>query len=436
MRRWGKRILVFFILGLIVFFILLESASILVPKIPVGKKESIGLVGAYRLESLPPSIFSEISRGLTYIAEDGTPLPDLAQSWEVKQDGKVYIFHLKRDIYFNDGSLFKSDQVNYNFSDVSVSRPDKYTIVYTLKESFSPFLTKVSRPLLKNNFAGIGDYKIKDLKLNGNFVESLTLSSVKNQYNIRVYHFYSTQEALKLAFSMGEVSDAVGLTDTTFKDTSFNNFPNTQVARIVNYNKLVTLFFNTQDGTLSNEKVRSGLAYALPESFPQGKRTYSPYPTSLWVYAETQQEKHEDIPHAKLLLNGAANGNSEKSLHLTIKTLPQYAKIAKEITKAWEQLQVKTTIEEVDKVPTQFQVFLGEFSVPRDPDQYSLWHKDQENNITSYANLRIDRLLEEGRREINPEARKKIYADFQKYLLADSPAAFLYFPYEYEIVRK
>ena len=31
---------------------------------------------------------------------------------------------------------------------------------------------------------------------------------------------------------------------------------------------------------------------------------------------------------------------------------------------------------------------------------------------------------------------ENIYADFQKYLLEDAPAAFLYFPYEYDVIRK
>ena len=91
---------------------------------------------------------------------------------------------------------------------------------------------------------------------------------------------------------------------------------------------------------------------------------------------------------------------------------------------------------ETYSVPVNYQIFLGYFNVPSDPDQYTLWHSDQPTNITNYKNLRIDQLLEDGRRTLDTQKRIKIYADFQKYLLDDQPASFLYFPYEYKIVRK
>lgn len=432
-KRWGKRILFFFILGLVVFFILLKTAAVLVPRIPVGSKESIGLVGAYRLDNLPPSILYDISRGLTSLAQDGSVRPDLASSWEIKNGGKTYVFYLKKGIRYNDGTPLTSETVTYNFSDVTIKHPDKYTVEFSLKESFAPFLVTVSRPLLKKNFVGVGDYKIKDIKLNGDFIESLTLSSIKNQYNIKVFHFYPTEDALKLAFSLGEVSRATGLSDVSFQNTTFTNFPNTTVSKIINYNRLVALFFNTQDAELSNEKMRGGLSYALPDSFEQGERAYSPFSPYLWAYVETQQEKHEDLSHAQLLLNAQ---DSSTSASFVIKTLPKYKKIAEQISASWNKVNVLTTIEEVDTVPAQFQIFLGDFMVPKDPDQYTLWHKDQGNNITRYANLRIDKLLEDARKTTDTSERQKMYADFQKYLLADSPAAFLYFPYEYEIERK
>ena len=39
------------------------------------------------------------------------------------------------------------------------------------------------------------------------------------------------------------------------------------------------------------------------------------------------------------------------------------------------------------------------------------------------------------RKTIDINERKEIYADFQKYLLDDAPASFLYLPYTYEISR-
>lgn len=433
-KRWGKRILFFFILGLLTFFVLFKTVIVLVPKIPVGKKESIGLSESYRFENLPSSIMSQVSSGLTTLSENGEVKPDLATSWEIKNNGKTYIFHLKKKAYFSDSTRLSSRLVNYSFSDVSVSRPDEYSVVFTLKDNFSPFLVAVSRPIFKENFIGTGEFKIKDIKLNGGFVESLTLASLENQYYTKTYHFYPSQYALKIAFALGEVEKAVGLTDISFKNTTFSAFPFVRVTKVVDYNRLVTLFYNTKDSYLSNEKVRNGLSYALPDSFEFGQRVYAPYAPGFWAYSQRFQERQQDIAHAKKLLSESDDEGSLDSA-VSIKTLAKYRKTAEAIGSEWKKIGVKTKIEVVETVPSAFQIFLGDFQVPKDPDQYTLWHKDQQNNITRYENLRIDRILEDGRKTTDITQRKKIYADFQKYLLADSPAAFLYFPYIYEINR-
>ncbi|HLD01460.1 MAG TPA: hypothetical protein VJC10_01160, partial [Patescibacteria group bacterium] len=92
-------------------------------------------------------------------------------------------------------------------------------------------------------------------------------------------------------------------------------------------------------------------------------------------------------------------------------------------------------IEEVDTLPPQYQVYLSDFSVPKDPDQYVLWHSTHVNNITFIDNQRIDKLLEDGRKTTDTNKRQEIYFDFQKYLLDESPASFLYFPYEFSVKR-
>ena len=51
-------------------------------------------------------------------------------------------------------------------------------------------------------------------------------------------------------------------------------------------------------------------------------------------------------------------------------------------------------------------------------------------------NVRIDKLLEDGRKYINPTDRKKEYLDFQKIMADELPAAFLYYPYGYTVSRR
>lgn len=434
-KKWGKTVMFSFLFGLIVFFGLLWGSQYFTKLIPLTKKVTVGVVGAYRQDNLPPIVVKHLSRGLTKVAEDGTVKPDLAASWEIQDSGKTYVFHLKPNQYYRDGKEVTSDTISYNFSDVTVEKPDKHTIVFHLKDAYSPFLVTVSRPVFKKGFVGIGDYQIEDIKLNGNFVQSLSIVSVKDRLDRKQFLFYPSEEAVKMAFILGEVSEIYNITDITFKDVSFEKFPNATVEKLSDYSRLVTLFFNTKDEHLSDEKLRLALGYAIPDTFAGGERAHLPYSPKSIYFNKDLAISVQDFEHAQVLLSSSsmASGSAKP---LTIKTLKKYKKTAENIAAAWEHINIDTTIEEVDSIPNEFQIFLGDFNLAKDPDQYTLWHSEQANNITKYKNLRIDKLLEDGRKTVDFDDRKKIYDDFQKYLTDDSPASFLYFPVEYKIVKK
>jgi peptide/nickel transport system substrate-binding protein len=293
----------------------------------------------------------------------------------------------------------------------------------------------VSKPIFKKGLIGVSDNKLKDIKLNGNFVQSLELVS-KNGDRI-IYQFYPTNDALKIAYSLGEVSKIVGISNVKFKNTTFHSFNNAKVERIVNYQQLVTLFYNTSDKSLSSKTLREALSYTIPNDFSYGLRNFGPYVPFSFATQEGVGTHKQDLTHAKELLDKVkSESGSDKKITLTIEALPQYKGTAEEIAEIWKKLDIDASINIVNKIPSRFQVFLGEFNVPQDLDQYALWHSDQPSNITHYSNLRVDKLLEDGRRTIGIEKRKSIYADFQKYILSDPPASFLFFPYTYDVTRK
>lgn len=55
--------------------------------------------------------YSNIFEGLTRFAPDGTILPGLAESWDVTEGGKVYDFHLRKGVTFQDGAGFDASDV-------------------------------------------------------------------------------------------------------------------------------------------------------------------------------------------------------------------------------------------------------------------------------------------------------------------------------------
>lgn len=435
LKKWGKIIIFSFFIGLTIFFLLLRISPMILRFIPLEKKVVVGMTGPVTIETIPTEIVDKLSRGLTKVEKDGVVKPDLASSWDIEENGKTYIFYLRKDVSFSDGTSFTTKDITYQFSDVQISKPDDYTIIFTLKDAYAPFPVTVAKPILRRGYIGTGEYKINNIELNGTFIRSLQLVSTKNRFKIENYIFYDTNEALKVAFAMGELTRAVGLTDASVKNANLTTFPNVTSERIINDKRLVTLFFNTEDSVISDKKLRNSLTYALPDTFSDGQRVHHPYAPSTWYY-NTELTRSQDFDHAKLLLTSSIESASASAQpELTVKTLAKYKKTAEEIADAWEKIGVTLTIEEVTKVPEEFQLYLGDFNLPRDPDQYTIWHSGQSNNITKLKNLRIDKLLEDGRKTPNQEERLKIYLDFQKYLLDESPAAFLYIPYEFELIR-
>ena len=436
LKRWGKTIFISFFIGVLVFLILLLNLNFILSKFPIYKSQSIGLSGVYTLENLPPGVLDSISRGLTKIDKEGNVSPDVASSWQIKDNGKTYIFKLKNDIRFVDGKPLTASLIDYNFADAKVEKPDQSTIVFRLNDIYSPFLVTVAtHKIFRKGYVGTGPYKIKKADLNGEFVQSIELYSQENKKNLK-YVFYPTQEALKLAFTLGEVSEIIDINDTNMRSrdhTDLKNFKNASVEMTISSSKLVTLFFNTTDPLMSDKKLRKALSYSLPQEFSEGKRTNAPYPKEYWVNAGFDTYE-KDLDYSSSLLKESSSSSSAE-MKISIKTLAPYENTARKIASSWKKLGISVDIQVVEGIPSDYQAFLGEFLVPKDPDQYMLWHSGQSTNITHYKNLRIDKLLEDGRKVLDINERKKIYSDFQKYLLDDQPAAFLFFPYSYKVKR-
>jgi len=82
--------------------------------------------------------------------------------------------------------------------------------------------------------------------------------------------------------------------------------------------------------------------------------------------------------------------------------------------------------------PNNFETYLGGWSTSIDPDDFSIFHSSKcvtkenpdDNNFVCWQNAEADRLLEEGRVELDQEARKAIYFQFQQIAHDDLPYYF------------
>ncbi len=87
-----------------------------------------------------------------------------------------------------------------------------------------------------------------------------------------------------------------------------------------------------------------------------------------------------------------------------------------------------------------FDVVVLGWSLGLDPDQYSIWHSSQQGgdkfNFIGYGNPKVDKLLERGRTELDPDKRQMIYHEFAKELLHDSPVIYLSAGYGLSAIHK
>ena len=417
------------VLGVIFGILIFIALSFITNFYKGGRTEKIGLTGRYKTENLPDFILNEIGGGLTKIEADGTPSPNVAKFWETPDKGKTWIFTLFEDIYWQDGKKLVSEDLSYQFTDVSVERPNDYTISFKLKDSYSPFPAVVSQTAFKKGLLGVGDWKAEKLRIVGEYFEELILVKGKNK---KIYKFYPTEEKTKNSFILGETD----ILKNILNPAPFYEWSTARVDSSSNKNQIVTIFFNTESSFFSEKNARQAASYALDKTSFKEDRAISPISPSSWAY-NSQVKKYDFDKNRSLELMDEIPDETKNSLPVKLVSTPALLPLAETISSSWKDVGIDNIIQVSSVTPTEYDAFLVIFDIPPDPDQYTLWHSTQAgSNISRYKNPRIDKLLEDGRLNLDTEARKKIYLDFQRFLLEDAPAAFLFHPTWYTISRK
>ncbi len=148
-------------------------------------------------ETSSTAVLSYLFTGLTKIdLKSMQVVPDLAHKWEEKEGGRVYIFHLRRNVRWSDGEPFTADDVVFTYRDIYlnpqipnstgdmfrgilksqediknfVRKIDKYTVEFKLPEAFAPFLSALSAPILPK-------HKLEKFVKEGNFMTAWNVNT-------------------------------------------------------------------------------------------------------------------------------------------------------------------------------------------------------------------------------------------------------------------
>ncbi len=436
-KRHSKLIFISFIISIITIIGIVSFWPYLPNIYNSSKVEIHGLVGNYNEENIPKDILIKISSGILFVNNKGQFIPALASSWETKDNGRIYKIHLKKDLYWNDGKSFTTKDINFKFKDVEIKANGDYLLEFTLQKPLAIFPSYLTKPIIKESLTGVaGLYKIERITKNNNAIKELRLSPNKTKLPFIIYRFFENESQMINAYKLGEINQMV-IYRKSVVDT-FTSWKNSKIIKSVDYSRLLTVFFNLKNSKLKEKEVRQAINISIDRKKLDefGVEANGPIPPISWAYSGLLKKNIYDEELAKQLANKYFEATETGKLNIS--TFYEYSDISNLFKEMLAKVGINTNLNLASNINAgQFDILLAYWNVPMDPDQYYFWHSTQkEGNITNYVNLKIDKLLEDGRTTSIVEDRKQIYLDFQKIISDDNPALFLYYPYIYTIKRK
>ena len=374
---------------------------------------------------------------------------------------------------------------------IKAEAPDKNTVILTLKTPYSAFVENLALlgilpkhvwskvmpqnfPLADFNLKPIGTGPYRFVKLQKDSlgrIISVNLTSNSDYFSPPLiknlaFKFYLSEEEAVSAFNRKEV-DGLLLQTAQNKNqlrglsgSSFFSLPSLRV---------YALFLNTDDPILKDQNVRLAINYAVDREEllnkllnSEGKIAAGPIPPGLPGsspdingYDFNPKKAQEILEKAGWVKN--ENGIYAKKLNkkdkeatplkLTIVTAKSIQLIAVLIRDYLKNIGIEADLKIVSLSELQQNylrtknynaILIGE-SYTSSIDPYVFWHgaaiKDPGLNLSLYNNKKVNKILEDARQIIDPVKRAQKLEDFQKLVLGDAPAVFLYSPNYIYVVK-
>ena len=425
------------------------------------------------------AVADSIYNGLVGLDEDLDPVPDLATSWEVRDGGRTYVFHLAPDVRWHDGKPFTSRDVAFTFEQVllrfhsrtragletaleSIETPDDTTVVFRFAAPYAALLFRLDvteAPILPAHVYGRGDIERHPANLAPVGTGPFRLAShrpddrivlVRNEQYFKpglphldelVFRIIPDANTGLMALERGEVDyvsgvrpkDAARLRDSgAFTLVSTTRGPG-------GGNCMMTWIFNLERPPLDDRRVREGLVRAIDREqivervlFGEARVPDAPFSSGIaWAHANDTLAAYEHDPvRARELLEGRI----DRPLDIVhFPTFIKYGEILRQqLARAGVELEVRAldrpAAVETIYVRRDFDTALISYCHGADPDIGIRRMYDSASigpvpfsNAAAYRNPEVDRLFEEAARRFEREARRGLYRRIQEIVASDLP---------------
>lgn len=416
-------------------------------------------------------VFASLFDKLLDLNPDGTFVPQLAESWTVSEDQKVYTFKLRQGVKFHDGTDFNADAVKFTFernlqegsprrseldSVDKVTVVDPYTVTVELKQPFAPFLSvltdragmivsptaveKYGEDFL-NHPVGTGPFVFKE-RVKG---DHITLVKNENYWQKGLPKLDSVTYKVINDANVAFMNLKSGQVDIT------NKFPEKEVPGIANDPKIKVvneltyayqgIYLNVGKPPFDKKELRQAVDLLIDRDAIVkvllngiGAPANSPFSPGHFAYGDSDKYEKPDLQKAKDLLAKAGMPGGF-SFTLTIGTSPSNQQLGQMIQGMLKPAGIDVKLEKIefgqllDKLQEHnFEAVQNGWSGRPDPDQniYRFINTGQVNNYGQYSNQKVDELLAAARTESDTAKRKALYDQVMEILHDEVPFVYLY----------
>jgi len=420
-----------------------------------------------------------IYQNLTWVDNDVVVQPQLAESWDISDDGLEYTFYLREGVKFHNGKELDAEDVKYSLErqldeevgsagrgDLimidSIEVVDKNTLKITLVEPTGPFLValggryngvipKDSAPdgeTLRRTAIGTGPFMVKEfvagerlvLEKNPDYweegqpiLDELTIQVIPDEQTILAG---LRTGSIDIAF----LEDARNYLQLQEEDTDLVLMQNPAI-------KLDTLELPPDQPYMDDVRVRQAILLALDKEAIMEAGTMGlgrpvgvmPPAMAYWALPpEDLPNQQRDVEKAKELL---AEAGYPDGFDMTLRIIVGYATMAADapvIAANLKDIGINVDVEVAD-----LGVWIEDWRGNREPVTRNAWGGFMDPDALFYRHFHSlpkgadfrrwgnptgDELLDKARASSDPAERKEYYDEFQRLLSEEAPMISLYSP--------